>query len=130
MLTLLSTNAAKPLTAAYKTSGKMKSSLPILNHIRIYTDNGCLMAESTDLETASREKIAARVDADIDICVPARAFKDWMQVIAKNYKTVVKMWVNYGVLYAEITADGCRSKTSFVCLDSKDFPQIDQFLPA
>lgn len=129
MTTLLPKNAAKACNAAYKTTFR-KDTLQVLTHFHLYTQDGWLIVESCNLETASRENIAARVENEINLCVPARAFKDWMQVMAKNYSYTVKFWVDGLTLKAEYVDNGVRSRTQFNCMTSNDFPPIDQFLPA
>lgn len=134
MTTLLATKATKQLTAAYKTAQKVsnRNALPILTHFHLYTDNGWLIVESTNLESATRETIPCRVENEFDICIPARAFKDWMSVIAKNYKTPIKIWVDtkFNYLYAEINEDGARSRTRFSGIDSAEFPPVHNLLHA
>jgi DNA polymerase III sliding clamp (beta) subunit (PCNA family) len=131
MTTVLPKNASKAAQAVYKTVHR-KDTLPILTHIHLYTDNGWLIAESTNLETASRENIPARVENDIDICIPARTWKDWLAVVAKNYQCVIGLRYDPSVmiLTAELVADGIKSRTTFKGMDSMEFPSIDNLLTA
>ncbi len=130
MTTILPHKATKQLNAAYKTAYKKTDSLPVLTHFHIYTHDNRLIVESFNLETASREKIECKIENEINICVPARAFKDWISVLAKNYPVPVnfKMDAKLMMLYAEIPI--ANSRTSFKCIDPDEFPAIDQFLPA
>lgn len=130
MITIIATKATKQLNAAYKTVYR-KDSLPVLTHFHIYTQDKMLIVESTNLENASREKIDCRVENEINLCVPARAFKDWMAVIAKSYNKTqqIVFFANSTELYAVITEDGCKSKTHFHGMSSADFPNIDKLLP-
>ena len=128
MTRLLPQNATKQLNAAYKTVYR-KDTMPVLQHFHLYTEDGWLMVESTNLETASREKIACIVENEFNLCVPARAFKDWMAVLAKSYKVPVKIYTNGLNLYTEVNDNGTRSRTTFHCMTAFDFPVIDKLLP-
>ncbi len=129
MTTILPHKATKQLNAAYKTVFR-KDLLPVLTHFHIYTQDKMLIVESFNLETASREKIECKLENEINICVPARAFKDWISVLAKNYPVPVnfKMDARTMILHAEIPL--AHSRTSFKCIDPDEFPAIDKFLPA
>jgi hypothetical protein len=102
--------------------------LPILNCIHAKTDEGRLVLTGYDLDEASRESAPYYGEDEIEFCVPAQPFRDWLKVAAECGE-VVTLQVGktqrgrfiVPVLYCELQG-GLRSRAEFYAMDAKDYP--------
>lgn len=130
MTRVLSQYLYKAAKAAYCKGTK---TLPILNHYNLYTRDGYLHIEAVDTSgetwTLAAEQTPARVENEIDTCIPMRPFRDWLSVTAK-YKSVLEMTLDERTQIVTIretpAADNgeplAPSRAQFKCLDAREFP--------
>jgi len=96
-----------------------KPNLPILGNILISANKDHLILAATDLDVGMKLKLKAKVIEEGSICVPSRIFVDFIssissdKVLLKSEETILK-------------AESETYKSSFNCLDSKEFPSFPQ----
>ena len=125
MTRILAENAAKAARTVYVTG---KKQFPVLDCIKIAFCDGYLTMTSFDWkkQEPKTEKVSAIYEGETwSTCVPMRAFKDWLSVVAKS-KEVLSLEFDPMCQYLTITTDpratGTRSKTTFKCIDAQEFP--------
>lgn len=125
MSRILAENAAKAARAVYITG---KKQFPVLDCIKVGFSDGYLTMTSFDWvkQEPKTEKVPARYDGETwETCVPMRALKDWLGVVAKS-KEVLTLEFDPLSQDLTITTDplvtGTKSRTIFKCIDAQDFP--------
>ncbi len=92
-------------------------SLPILNTILLKTENGRLRLSATNLEMGINYWIAAKINQEGEVAVPARVFSDFINNIKDEKTTLVS---NKNV----ITINSDHYQTTILGTETKDFPLI------
>lgn len=136
MTTTLSQNLYKAARKAYAPASRAcqaRKTLPILSHYHLYTRDGYMHLDAVDTSGDVWELLAgkspARVETEIDTCVPMRPFRDWLGVTAK-YKTALTFSLDARTQNLTITekqtagsADVIApSRVTFKCIDPQEFP--------
>lgn len=80
-----------------------KPQFPALAYVHLFTSEGCIYIEATDLEHPLREQVAARVSTDLNLCVPWRGFCDWLQIGARDNDLLELAW-DVGTCILTVTA--------------------------
>jgi len=130
----LSVNLHQAVKDTYTPAAKMSKqakTLPVLHYARIFTHDGRIVIQTVDTSGDKWELNArpadARIEQEFDVCVPMKAFKDWLSVTAK-YKSVLDLSLDgmtlivtekYGEKGAKLP---CASRARFNCLSSAEFP--------
>lgn len=142
---VLTENLYKAVKAVKRTE---LSSLPVLNHAWLRTENGYLVISTHDLETPLTVHCAARVNEDFSTCVlmvhkkevvtgykisfgttiemtgkhKFYPFFDYLKVMAKQ-EPVLDLFFDPSVQLLTIKAG--TSTTVFKCLDAQEFPLVE-----
>ena len=123
--------AVKVAYTAKATDTKAKY-LPVLNHCRIYRHDGLLKVEATNLEKAARKHVPALFvkGEEVNICVPLKPFRDWLNVVQKNYNAALIMTFDYQAMTLTAEIEGERSRTVFNCMHAQEWPNnaVDELL--
>ncbi len=122
----LATNMHKAAKAVYRPLNKTTKHLPVLAHMLLRFHDGRIALTSHDLQEPATEYASAIWEGETwSTCVPARAFKDWLGVVAKS-KEVLSLEFDEKLQLLTITTDpratGTKSRTTFKCLDAMKFP--------
>src|SRR4051794_16959706 len=94
-----------------------KSSLPILETIRIEAIGGEVVLGATDLQIYISGRVAAAVAVEGAIAVPARALVDWVRALP-----VGTVRLALPAKATRVRASSGRSTAALVCFDADDFP--------
>jgi DNA polymerase-3 subunit beta len=92
-----------------------RNTMPILSHFLLETSKGGASITATDLETALKEPLAAKVEKDGKICIPARKMFEIVREVDGDLgcETVDDQWLR-------IKAGA--STFRLACLSSREFP--------
>ena len=138
MITTLLTTTQKAVKAAYIPASKLPKhlkNLPILHTIRMDTHEGRVRLttvfhnnETGELDAVC-EYIPARIDAEFETCIPARAFKDWItasQLTKEEKAKGMSEQVNFTFDPAGqlLTVNQGNSRATFRCISADEFPAI------
>ncbi len=107
---------------ALLTSGKSlfsKANLPVLSNILIDASGNSIEVLSTNLETATRVTIEARVEKDGKITVPGKTFMEFVSQLSDKDLTVEK-------LGEEIVVSNGDYSGRFATMAASEFPAIPQ----
>lgn len=102
-----------------------KSRLPILSCVHIYTWEGRLRLEATDLEHPSRVDVPARVNEEFNLCAPWRSLIDYVAISAHDGDCLELVW-DPAVCILTVRGKGERYHAEFKGLDPAEFPPITE----
>ena len=130
---VLVSNAYKAAYQAKKNADKPESkrdTLPVMNTLYLWTHEGQLKITPFAWEERAKktESIPARIESDFAVCVPARAFTDWLRA---SQLTTHEKKVNASE-QIQLTLDGLtlivtigNARARFNCLSADEFPAVN-----
>ena len=89
---VLAENIKKALSLVKATMPKPRSTLPILNCVKIATDNKRLMLVSTNLEAATKVWVGAKVIEDGATAVSYTDLADLTKMVKKGQTRTIDRW--------------------------------------
>lgn len=115
-VSMLQDNLTNALKLAGKTVAK-KSSLPVLECVKIGTENGRIYVETTDLDTGVRVYKGASVEEDGAICVPYKEFAKLVDRLSPE-----RIDIDTTIRTMSLSLSCGASKATFKGIDALDFP--------
>lgn len=120
----LQENLARALSIVGRAVASRATTLPILTHVLLATDNGRLKVSATNLETGITCWIGAKVESEGAITIPARTFSDLVTLLPPD-----KVDLEVNVRTHTLQIRGGRTDASLKGVDAQEFPIIPSFDP-
>ena len=98
-----------------------RSTLPITTHVLVQTDESRLRLVATNLEIVISSWIAAKVDVEGAVTVPARLLSEFVSSLQPD---TIEMQLDQGTKQVEVVSGRVKAKLSGQ--DANDFPPIPQ----
>lgn len=95
-----------------------KTTLPVLECIKIAAKNDTVTLSATDGEIAIIKTIKAEVDEEGQVCVPGKYFADFIKKLEGVQITLCSVGTKMDIVYAD-------SQTSMQTVPTDDFPYLD-----
>jgi DNA polymerase III subunit beta len=121
----LQENLAKGLNIVSRAVAARTTTLPVLTHVMLATDNGRLKISATNLELGVTCWIGAKVESEGAIALPSRTFSDLVSLLPQD-KVDLELNVRTQTLQVQC---GCAD-ANVKGIDAKEFPIIPGFNPA
>lgn len=136
MITTLLPTTYKAVKKVYSPSSKLPKhykEIPVFHTVLLTTDNGYLrvVSVSWNNENSELEKtiecIPARIENDFSVCVPARAFYNWLSVSQLTKEEKAKgqseqMVFAFDPTMQNLTIRAGNTKVTFKGIDALEFP--------
>lgn len=116
--TVLQENLARGLSIVSRAVSP-RSTLPVLSNVLIATDEGRLRLSATNLELGITCWIAARIDEDGSITVPARTFSDLVNTLPGD-----QVQLSLDVKTQTLHVKSGSSNNDIKCIDAQEFPPL------
>lgn len=139
MITVLATNAYKAARKVYTPASKLPkpfNAFPVLACLKFGTHEGraTITGISWDDKTESlhgeTEVIAARIEAEFETCIPARAFVDWLRVTQEKptrkdpHALSDQITLSLDPATQRLTIRAGSARAEFKCIDYREFPPV------
>lgn len=117
-VSMLQDNLSGGLKRVGKTITK-KSTLPVLESVKISTLSGCVYLETSDLDTAMRVSVGAVIEEDGSICVPYAQFNKFVDRLSPERAEMIKLQPTM-----ELKISCGATEATFKGIDSDEFPVV------